>query len=195
MLHRHLLPDEVDLLLDGDVGFGVAPLKAHVDACPECAARVSGARVVCDLLEDLPHFPPAPRFAEDVMARVQVIEPWHVAVIESARRLVPRSTPMRALMGTSALAVATTISASAVWLAFRADMALYFVGIVTGRVRSAMVSGAAAFVGEAFGQGALEAIRNGGQTGVVLAAGFLLAAGGGATLGFRALAAASRNRR
>ena len=33
MNHRHLLPDEIDLLLDDEVGFGVAPLKAHVRDC------------------------------------------------------------------------------------------------------------------------------------------------------------------
>ena len=27
MNHRHLLPDEIDLLLDDEVGFGVTPLQ------------------------------------------------------------------------------------------------------------------------------------------------------------------------
>lgn len=195
MHHRHLLPNEIDLLLDGEAGFGVAPLEAHVDACPECRTRLASARAVCDLLEDLPHLPPAPSFADKVMAQVQVIEPWHVALLESARQLVPRSRPMRVLMGASALAVATTVSASAVWLAFRADLALYLLNIVTDRARTALAGGATALAGEAFGQGAIEAIRNGGLAGMVLGAGVLLAAGGGAAFGFRALASASRGRR
>ena len=36
-MNRHLLPDEIDLLVDGEAGFGGAPLKAHVRGCAECA--------------------------------------------------------------------------------------------------------------------------------------------------------------
>ena len=41
MNHRHLLPAEIDLLLDEEVGFGVSPLRAHVQACADCRARQS----------------------------------------------------------------------------------------------------------------------------------------------------------
>ena len=37
--HRHLLPNEIDLLVDGEAGFGVAPLRAHVAECDECRAQ------------------------------------------------------------------------------------------------------------------------------------------------------------
>ena len=53
MNHRHLLPNEIDLLLDGEVGFGVAPLRAHVDGCEDCQARLARSRKVVDALEDL----------------------------------------------------------------------------------------------------------------------------------------------
>ena len=54
MQHRHLLPNEIDLLLDGEVGFGVAPLQAHVAACEDCQARLARSRKVVHALEDLP---------------------------------------------------------------------------------------------------------------------------------------------
>ena len=89
MNHRHLLPNELDLLLDGEVGFGVTPLKAHVDECAECRMRLEQARVVIDALDNLPRHAPAPSFANRVMANVQVIEPWHVAMYAATIRLVP----------------------------------------------------------------------------------------------------------
>src|SRR5580693_5163872 len=102
MQHRHLLPNEIDLLLDGEVGFGVSPLRSHIDECAACRARLADARVVVDALERLPHFVPTIRFADRVLAQVQIVEPWHVAAIDAARRLVPRSTAMRVVMAASA---------------------------------------------------------------------------------------------
>lgn len=195
MQHRHLLPDEVDLLLDGEVGFGVAPLAAHVDDCPACRARLGDARLVVDALEDLPHFAPMHRFADLVMAEVQVVEPWYTAPLELFRQAVPRSRPMRVLTATTATLAATTTTALALWLALRADAALYLFGLLTDRARNALVGGAAALVGQLFGQPGLDAVRSGSIGSLALGAGLVLAAVGGATFGFRALATASRRAR
>lgn len=195
MQHRHLLPDEIDQLLDGEVGFGVTPLKAHVESCPECESRLADARLIVDALEDLPHFVPPHRFADRVMAQVQVVEPWHIAFAETAKRFLPRSQPVRVLMGATASVMALAISGSAVWLAFRADMALYAFNLVTERSRAVIVSGAADVIGSMFGQTGLDAVRTGGLTGLVVGSAVIIAAAGGATMGFRALATASRRTR
>lgn len=192
MQHRHLLPNEIDLLLDGDVGFGVAPLRAHVDDCAECEARLSDARVVVDALEDLPHFAPKVRFTDRVMAQVQVIEPWYAPALDAARRLVPRSVPVRVVTVATAAIVATVLSAGAVWLALRADAVLYVFGLVADKARTALVSSAGALIGETLGQPGLDAFRSGSLSGLALGAGLVLIALGGATFGFRALASASR---
>jgi hypothetical protein len=192
MQHRHLLPNEIDLLLDGEVGFGVAPLRAHVDECDECRARLSDARVVVDALEHLPHFAPKVRFADRVMAQVQVIEPWYAPAFDAARRLVPKSVPVRIVTVATASVVATVLSAGAVWLALRADAVMYVVGLVAGKARTAVVSGAGTVVGDALGQPGLDALRAGSLSGLALGAGLVLLALCGATFGFRALASASR---
>ena len=44
--HRHLLPDEIDLLVDDEVGFGMAPLREHAESCPECRRAVEDARLL-----------------------------------------------------------------------------------------------------------------------------------------------------
>jgi hypothetical protein len=75
MNHRHLLPDEIDLLLDDEVGFGVAPLKAHIRDCDHCRAQVDEARLIVDALEDVPHFAPSHTFTDRVLAQVPVFVP------------------------------------------------------------------------------------------------------------------------
>lgn len=195
MQHRHLLPNEIDLLLDGEVGFGVAPLRAHAERCAECGAKLDDARLVVDALDRLPHFAPSAKFTNAVLAQVQIVEPWHVAFIEGAARLVPRARSMRVVMGTTALAIATVISASAVWLAFRADVALYLFNLVADRARSVVLSTAGSLVSGAFGQPALDTIRSSGLIGLAAGSLVLLAGVGGATMGLRSFANASRRAR
>ena len=192
MEERHLLPNEIDLLLDGEVGFGVTPLRAHADACAVCGERLAGARVVVEALDRLPHFAPSLRFSDEVMARVQIVEPWYLAALDTARRLVPRSQAMRLVMAASATFLASVMSASAVWLAFRADAALYALNLVANQSRAALVSGAGTLIGNAFGQSGLEVVRTAGVGGLAIGGACVLAAAGGATFGFRALASSSR---
>jgi hypothetical protein len=138
MTHRHLLPDEIDQLLDGEVGFGVAPLQAHVRDCAECRSALDDARVVVEALEGLPRLAPAPAFADRVMTGVHVYVPWHEAARQAAvaavRPLAPRSQPVRVLFGATALSVAAILSAAMVWLFGHIDAGLFFVDTVRERV-------------------------------------------------------------
>jgi hypothetical protein len=192
--HRHLLSNEIDLLLDGEAGFGVAPLRAHVDACPDCRARLDEARVVADALERLPHLAPRTGFADRVLSRVQIVEPWHVAALNSARRIVPESRPLRAVaLATMGLA-SVAISASAVWIALSANLTVGSATVVTGRMRTAMVAGVQQALEAVLGASATQALQANGSVAMAAAGVALLAAIGAAALGFRALASASRQR-
>ena len=130
-MDRHLLPEEFDLVVDADAGvdagFGVAPLRAHVRACAECAAELEEARLVAAELDAMPRLAPGPRFADRVMQDVQVFEPWHVALGDFARGLVPASPAVRAAAAGGLLAGAAVLTVAMVWLAARAD-ALAFTG-------------------------------------------------------------------
>ena len=79
MHHRHLLPNEIDLLLDEETGFGVQPLKEHVRACPDCRTRLQQAQEVAAALSALPQLSPRIGLADRVMSQVPVFVPWHVA--------------------------------------------------------------------------------------------------------------------
>ena len=195
MEHRHLLPNEIDLLLDGEVGFGVTPLKAHVRGCAQCRAELEEARTLTAALEHLPHFAPSPLFAEQVMARVQVFEPAHVTALDTARRWLPASRPARALAGAAATGVALFLSVATLWLAARLDVLLFFTNVVAERTRTTLLDALADAAAAAFGQPALEAVRASGPVGFALAFSALLVAVVVAAVGLRAVVVTSSRRR
>lgn len=188
MHHRHLLPQELDLLVDGDAGFGQAPLKAHVEACRECSTRLAELQAIAGQLDALPHFAPRHGFADRVMANVQVIEPWHVALAESARRLVPESTGMRVLAATGAGIVATSISGAALWMAFRANLLGWSAGAALeqgGRGAWGSIAASVRAMAGALGDGTTVAAGAAALAGTAIVA----------VLAFRRLAAAARANR
>ena len=194
MEHRHLLPDEIDQLLDGEAGFGVAPLVAHVESCDTCRAELAQARQVVAALEHLPHLAPSPLFTERVMARVQVFEPWHVSAMDTVKQWIPASRPARALAIAASSVFALVISITAVWMAVRLDAFLFFFDLAGQRARQALFDAVGGAVAGLFGGAAVDALRAGGMTAALGITGFLalivLAA-----VGLKALVTTARRRR
>ena len=195
MDHRHLHPNEFDLLLDGDIGFGVAPLKAHVRSCAQCRAELDEARRVVALLEELPHLAPSPLFADRVMAHVQVFEPWHVTARDTLRRLVPASRPARVLAAVGAVTMALLVWAGALSLLVRLDTLLFTSSILLDRGRTLVLGLLADAVGSILGPPAVEALATGGTAGIAGGTVLFLATLVAAALLLRALTRVSRRRR
>jgi hypothetical protein len=193
--HRHLLPNEIDLLLDGDAGFGLAPLKAHVRACAECHAELEAARSVMALLDDMPHLAPAPGFADRVMAQVQVFEPWHVALRDSLLRVLPRSRPARLVAGLGAFATALVVSIGAIALVGRLDLLVFGWQYLAERTRGLAMDVLGGAVTAVFGDMAAATLARSSTAAVALAAGTFLASLVVAALLLRALTAAYRRQR
>ena len=195
MNHRHLLPDEIDLLLDDEVGFGVAPLKAHIRDCDDCRAKVDEARFVVDALEDLPHFAPSHTFADRVMSQVPVFVPWHVAARESVVRWLPQSRPARLLVGTLATSVATVFTLAILWIATQTDV-LALASVAAGdQIQGLVLDAARAVLTVVLGDQMFAVVQQTGTVGIAAAMLGLLAAAAGSVAGLRALAAASSRRR
>ena len=194
MINRHLLPNEIDLLVDGDVGFGVAPLRAHVRQCAECRAKVDEARVVVNALEEIPHIAPSSLFAERVMSQVHVFQPWHVAALDSARSFIPRSLPARIVAGAIGVVAASVLGIVSLWIGSRLDALTFLSGSAFQRGREIAATAAEALVGAAFGPVALGVVRAMGTAGLVVSTIALTLAATGAVLGVRRLAAASSRR-
>jgi hypothetical protein len=192
--HRHLLPNEIDLLVDGEVGFGVAPLRAHLRECADCQSKVDDAREIALALEELPHLAPSTVFSDRVMAQVQVFEPWHVAARDSVRRLVPRSVPARAAAVLFGGGASVVLASLAIWLVSRLDILAFLSGAAIQRGREVITSVVEGAIGAAFGPGAVNLVHSAGSAGLVLGTLALAGAATVAVIGVRRLATASSRR-
>ena len=195
MNHRHLLPNEIDLLLDGDVGFGMSPLRAHAASCERCSAELEAARAIVDALDHLPHFSPSPLFADRVMARTQVFQPWHVAALDSARRILPAAGPARILVGVAASTVALLLTVVSVFLVTQLDALLFLGQFTIQRGRETGLDALDALASSLLGDAGIGALSASGLAGMTLAVLAVVVSGALAAGGLRAAVAASRRNR
>jgi len=192
--HRHLLPNEIDLLVDGEAGFGVAPLRAHIVECDECRARLDDARIVVDALEALPHFAPDSRLADRVMAQVPVFVPAHVAARDSVFRWLPKAGPARAAAAIVGTSIAGLLSIAMVWLASRGDAVVFATGLFIGRLQTLVLGAARDVVVAVLGESAVSALQAAGTLGVTLLVLGFLGTALGTVFALRRLATASSRR-
>jgi hypothetical protein len=193
--HRHLLPDEIDQLLDNEVGFGTSPLKAHVTECPECSAKLEDARAVATLVENLPHFAPSHRFAEQVMAEVPVFVPWQVAARDSIADWLPAAGRSRKVAFVAGGVVAAILGVLSVALATQSDLILFASNVAVDRARDIVVAGVGGAVVNLFGEQTFNAVAQYGTMGFAFAGLAMLAALCGAFASLRALAGSASRRR
>lgn len=194
MNHRHLLPNEIDLLVDGEAGFGVAPLRAHVAECDDCRARLEDARVVVDALEALPRFAPDSRLADRVMAQVPVFVPAHVAARDSVTRLLPRSAPARVAAAVAGTSVAGLLTLAMVWLASRGNAVVFVTGLFTDRLQRLVIGTVRDVALALLGESAVAAIQASGTIGVTLLVLGFLGTAVGTVLALRRVATAASRR-
>jgi hypothetical protein len=192
--HRHLLPNEIDLLLDEETGFGVTPLREHVRDCPDCRARLAEAKEVMEALAEVPLFAPHIGLAERVMSQVPVFVPWHVAARDAVQRWVPTSPAARALAATLVAVVGSLVTGVTLWVATRGDMLAMFTGLIGDQARAAATNAAGDAVVALFGPQMVAAVQQVGPLGIALAAGGFLFASLATVFGLRLIATSSRAR-
>ncbi|HXT18553.1 MAG TPA: hypothetical protein VN706_23195 [Gemmatimonadaceae bacterium] len=195
MNHRHLLPDEIDLLLDDEVGFGVNPLKAHIRDCAECRAKVDEARFVVDALEDLPHFAPAHDFSNRVMLQVPVFVPWHVTARDTVAQYIPRSRSARIAVGALAASFMSVVTLAILWIATQTDALVVASSAAGDQVKGVVFDAGQAILTTVFGDQMFTVIQRTGTIGIFVAVLGLVAATGASIAGLSALATASSRRR
>jgi hypothetical protein len=195
MNHRHLLPDEIDLLLDDEVGFGVNPLRAHIRDCADCRAKVDEARQVMDALEDLPHFAPSHDFAQRVMLQVPVFVPWHVTARQTAYQYIPQSRSARVAVAALATSVASVLTIAILWITTQTDVLVVASGAAGDQVKGLVFEAGRVILSTVLGDQMFAIIRHTGTVGIAAALVGLVAVTGGSVAGLRALATASSRRR
>jgi hypothetical protein len=188
---NHLRPDELELLLDGEEGFGVAPLRAHVRACEACQAELERARELMIALDELPDFAPSASFVDKVMSQVQVFEPWHAALRRSVERFVPATRPARIAAGIGAALSAGGLTAAGSWALARADVAVFLAQIGLERAQEQFRAAVGELARGFLGQPGLDAVTAGGPGFAALALGGFVAVVGLGVVGLRAIATAS----
>lgn len=186
-MDRHLLPNEIDLLLDGEIGFGTSPLKTHVRRCAQCRAELDEARALVRELEHLPRFTPSVHFREHVMARVQVYVPWYVTLLDTVRGWIPRSRPARVLAGAGALSMLALLTSVSLLLVSRLDVLVFATDLGLARARTAALGFLSSLVAGAIGEPALQVLRTTGWLGATFAGIVLLATTVGAATLLRGL--------
>jgi hypothetical protein len=192
--HRHLLPNEIDLLLDEPSGFGVQPLREHVRDCPDCRARLDEAKAVVGALAELPLMAPRIGLADRVMQQVPVFEPWHVAARDAVVRWMPTSQTARVLAAALVAVVGSLVTGLTLWIAMRGDMLAMVTGVVGESASSAVARAAGDLVVALFGPQVIDAVRQVGPLGIAFAAGGFLIASFATVLGLRLIATSSRAR-
>jgi hypothetical protein len=129
------------------------------------------------------------------MSQVQVFEPWHVALRDSVRRLIPRTAAARWVAGVTAVMVASLMTLAGVWAALNSESAWFFAEVGVKRVRAGLLTSVKGLLESAFGRDALNAIEGTGSTASVIAISVAVAVVLVAAVGFRVAALASRRRR
>jgi hypothetical protein len=129
------------------------------------------------------------------MARVQVFEPWHVALRDSVLRLVPRSRPARVFAAAGALTTAFVMSVAVIALLGRLDVLVFGWQLMVDRARAAVVTVLGDAVTAIFGDVAVGALARSGTAAVALAMIGFLTSVALAILLLRALTAAYHRQR
>jgi hypothetical protein len=108
----HLTPDDLDAWLAG----ALAPAtQEHLSNCPSCQERADTEREIVALLGALPLMSPAPGFADRVMARVTIPQPFAERSLQSLRRRVFATRRTMALAAGLLVLVAGSMTGSIVW--------------------------------------------------------------------------------
>lgn len=194
MQHRHLLPNEIDLLLDEETGFGMKPLREHVRDCPDCRARLAEARDVVDALAEVPLLAPRMGMADRIMSQVPVFVPWHVAARDALRQWVPTSPAARALAATLVAVAGSLVTGLTLWIATRGDVLAMVTGLVGDQARTAATNALGDLVVALFGPQVVAAVQQVGPLGIGLALAGFLVASVATVLGLRLIATSSRAR-
>jgi len=192
--HRHLLPNEIDLLLDEETGFGVQPLREHVRSCPDCSGRLAEAQEVVNSLSEVPLLAPRMGMAERVMSRVPVFVPWHVSARDAVLKWMPSSPAARALAAVLVAFVGSLVTGLTLYIATRGDVLATVTGLVGEQARSTATDAAGDVVVALFGPQVVGAVQQVGPIGIALAGGGFLIASLATVLGLRLIATSGRAR-
>jgi hypothetical protein len=108
----HLSADEIDACL---VGVPTPEIQRHLDQCPQCVEQIKIDREIADQISALPLMSPAEGFAERVMARVTIPDPFAIRSLQATRRRLLATPKSFAVAAGIALLLLGSMVGSIVW--------------------------------------------------------------------------------
>jgi hypothetical protein len=108
----HLSSDEIDACLSGVPALEV---QRHLDQCPACLDQVRVDREIAELITALPPLGPTEGFAERVMARVAIPDPFALRSWQATRRRLFATRKSLAVAATLLLVLVGSMAGSVVW--------------------------------------------------------------------------------
>ena len=194
MNHRHLLPNEIDLLLDEESGFGVQPLREHVRSCADCRSRLDAAMRVASRLSELPLIAPRYGMADRIMAQVPVFVPWYVAASDAVTPWIPTGRVPRLAAAAITAVVGTVITGGTLWVAARGDLVALLTGLAGEGAQVAAADAAGSLLVAVFGPQVVAVIQQLGAWGLAVAAAGFAAASLATIVGLKHVATTTRAR-
>ena len=188
MNHRHLLPNEFDLLLDEESGFGVQPLREHVRGCPDCRALLDGAERVASALAEIPWIAPRYGMADRIMSQVPVFVPWHVSTRDSVVQWIPTGHVARLAAAALVGVAGTMVSGLTLWIATRGDLVSMITGLAGEGAQRAAADAAGDLIVAVLGPQVVTVVQQLGSLGVGLAMGGFVVASLATVFGLRRVA-------
>jgi len=192
--HRHLLPNEIDLLVDEESGFGVQPLREHVRGCPDCNARLDSAKRVASALSEIPLIAPRYGLEDRVMSRVPVFVPWHVSARDSMVQWIPTGRAARLAAAAVVGVGGTLVSSLTLWIATRGDLVAMITGLAGEGAQRAAADAAGDLIVAILGPQVVTVVQQLGSLGVGLAMGGFVVASFATVFGLKRVAASTRAR-
>src|SRR3954451_5857614 len=108
----HLSADEIDACL---IGVPTPEIQRHLDQCSQCLEQVKIDREIAEQVAALPLISPAANFADRVMARVIVPDPFAIRSLQATRRRLFSTPKSIALAASLALLLVGSMAGSIVW--------------------------------------------------------------------------------
>src|SRR5215212_231175 len=108
----HLSADEFDVCLGG---VPTPEIQQHLDRCPQCLDQLKIDREIAEQISTLPLMSPADGFAERVMARVVIPDPFAIRSLQATRRRVLATPRSFAAAAGFALLLLGSMVGSVVW--------------------------------------------------------------------------------
>jgi anti-sigma factor RsiW len=108
----HLSPDEIETCVSGAVS---PALQQHLEECPACMEQVRVDREIAQLIGALPLMSPAEDFADRVMARVAIPDPFALRSWQTTRRRLFATQKSLAVAATLVLALLGSMAGSIAW--------------------------------------------------------------------------------